>query len=263
MAVTYFGSQMHCDARDLVQCAIMHFRIWEPNISKEFERRIKAGDIVVDVGANVGYYSLLAAKLVGEQGHVVALEASPGITQMLVRNIALNHVHNVRVLNVAVAGSPGKLTVYRGPSHNSGSTTTREPKDYLARGYLVEGEVVSAPLDQILSSAERARVSLIKIDVEGGEVPILQRFVDTIEQYGREVSLIVEARPRADPPGWQTVFDRLTSLGYEAYEIKNFYNWNFYLDWRRAYPLTKLQEIPSRGADLLFVRSGSRAVAPG
>lgn len=71
--------------------------------------RLKPGDVFVDVGANIGYFSLLASKLVGPGGRVVAIEASPEVFDLLRRNLELNKAHNVRAVNVAISDREGSL----------------------------------------------------------------------------------------------------------------------------------------------------------
>ena len=92
------------------------FGIWEPNLTNFVQQRLRVGDTFVDVGANLGYYSLLASKLVGALGHVVAIEASPAIAAHLTKNLHLNNATNVRVVNAAAADRAGTLALYRGPS---------------------------------------------------------------------------------------------------------------------------------------------------
>ena len=74
---TYFGSLMECDPRDSIQATILHFGTWEPNVSRVFEELVKPGDSVIDLGANIGYHTLLLSKLVGASGKVIAVEALP------------------------------------------------------------------------------------------------------------------------------------------------------------------------------------------
>lgn len=71
------GVRMSVDTKDIVQRYLYQFGIWEPSLSGWLARTLRPGDVFVDVGANIGYYSLLAARLVGHLGSVVAIEASP------------------------------------------------------------------------------------------------------------------------------------------------------------------------------------------
>ncbi|MGC4085037.1 MAG: FkbM family methyltransferase [Vicinamibacterales bacterium] len=81
----------------------------QPSLAARFfDRYLKPGDVVVDVGANVGLYSVVCATCVGDTGTVIALEPSPRIANFLRGNVAVNRLSNVRVLNVAVGDADGE-----------------------------------------------------------------------------------------------------------------------------------------------------------
>lgn len=86
---------MHCDTRDFIQRRVFYFNIYEPNLTYYILSRVRSGDHVVDVGANVGYMTLLLSSIVGEIGKVVAIEASPSTFSLLSRNLELNNTQNV------------------------------------------------------------------------------------------------------------------------------------------------------------------------
>src|ERR1700726_3197509 len=73
-ATTYFGARIACDEVDFIQCMISRFGVWEPDVSHVIERNLGRGEVFIDIGANIGYDSLLAASLVGDAGAVVAVE---------------------------------------------------------------------------------------------------------------------------------------------------------------------------------------------
>ncbi len=95
IGVTSIGFKMHCDTRDFIQRRVFYFNIYEPNLTYYILSRVRSGDHVVDVGANVGYMTLLLSSIVGEIGKVVAIEASPSTFSLLSRNLELNNTQNV------------------------------------------------------------------------------------------------------------------------------------------------------------------------
>jgi tRNA/tmRNA/rRNA uracil-C5-methylase (TrmA/RlmC/RlmD family) len=111
---TSFGMRIAGDTRDIIQGFIYFFGMWEPSLTRWIQERLAPGDIFIDVGANIGYYSLLASKLVGHSGSVVAIEPSPKIFSALQHNLALNHIENVRVVNMAVSDRREALRLFRG-----------------------------------------------------------------------------------------------------------------------------------------------------
>jgi Protein-L-isoaspartate(D-aspartate) O-methyltransferase (PCMT) len=95
IATTRFGTILAGNTLDLVQRCVFYFGEWEPNVSRYVADRLRPGDVFVDVGANIGYYSLLASTIVGPSGKVVAIEASPAIHGLLVDNLRRNRADNV------------------------------------------------------------------------------------------------------------------------------------------------------------------------
>jgi FkbM family methyltransferase len=115
--------------------------MWEPCLTCWILEQLAPGDVFIDVGANIGYYSLLASKLVGEFGLVVAIEPSPTIFNSLKNNLALNRVGNIRLVNMAVSDQLQVLRLFIGPEWNVGLTTTVEKSSFK-----FEGQVLAAPL---------------------------------------------------------------------------------------------------------------------
>lgn len=249
-ATTRFGAVIDCDLVDRIPKFVFHFGHWEPDISYRISRRLRSGGVFVDVGSNLGYYALLASRIVGPAGAVVAIEASPRIFKQLTATIGENRCTNVRAVNIAVAASPGHVTIYAGPSENSGATSTlrdwREGKP--------EAEVAALPLDQILTAEELQRVQLIKIDVEGAEAPILRQLAAAIHRYPRDTEIIVECNPADNAPLWQDILAAFFKAGFHAFGIRNDYSAAWYLQWRRPAPLCRLSSLPPGQTDVLFTR---------
>jgi FkbM family methyltransferase len=248
-AITYFGARINCTFRDYIQARILHFGFWEPNISSLIESILKRGDVFVDIGANIGYHSLLASKLVGAEGSVIAIEASPSTFEILSTHIRVNNATNVRIINKAASDAPGSLILYRAFPGNIGTATTIK-----SRGYDEEGIVESIPVDHILSCEERSRLRLIKMDIEGGELPVLRRFLQTIDLYPAEIDLIVEVSTWEDPHGWSDIFAQFRDAGFRAYLMENLYGYDAYSNWQKPAPLQLLEDVPSGNSDILFTR---------
>ena len=78
-ARTCFGAVVKCRLEDVVQKSIFHFGVWEPEITEIVCARLRPGDTFIDLGANIGYYTLLGARLTGQRGCVVGIEPSPSL----------------------------------------------------------------------------------------------------------------------------------------------------------------------------------------
>ena len=253
---TYFNARMFCDPRDLIQRMILHFGVWEPEVSRVIERSLSPGDVFVDIGANVGYDTLLGSRLVGATGSVVAIEASPGTFALLTRNLQLNAVQNVRAVNLAVSDKETTVDLYDIDDHNIGAVTT-----LTSRGGVLIASVPAQPLEGILSPDEMSRLRLIKMDVEGAEPAILQHLLAHLSLYPTTMDIIVEASPRDNVDSWRDVFDRLRGAGFVAYAIENRYELEWYLGWRKSVPLQEINALAPRQQDLLFSRSAVQMTA--
>ena len=139
---------------------------YEPEVNY-LGRVLTAGKTFIDVGAAFGIYTLVASKLVGESGRVIALEPTAQSLVVLRRNIALNRLTNVVVLPVAASLTKGKARLYHGPEPGSNSLGEGP-----SRGGSSE-EVDTESLDKLLEHAGVDWVNLIKMDVEGAEEVVL------------------------------------------------------------------------------------------
>jgi FkbM family methyltransferase len=249
IAQTRFGSKLYCDPKDFIQSMIYHFGIWEPNVSWVIEQLLSDGDVVADIGANIGYDSLLSSKAIGESGTVVSIEAAPATFDLLKSNLALNNVQNVRALNLAVSDEHGCLTLYTGDSTNIGNSSAIKSDERT-----IEVTVDARPLDEVLTEDERKNLRLIKMDIEGGEPAVLRRFLRTLNLYGPRTCLIVEASPQFDRSSWLELFDAFSAAGFSAYGIENSYSPVWYLNWRKPSAPHQLHAMPEEQTDILFIK---------
>jgi FkbM family methyltransferase len=246
---TNFGAILNCDVRDMIQATIIHFGVWEPRITQQLASMIREGDVVVDVGANIGYYSLLFSKLAGPAGQVVAVEALPKLANAIRRHANQNGANNIRVVNAAAVDYEREVSIYEAPGTNIGMTTTREDRGF-AQAAIVQG----LPITDMLTKDELARVGLIKVDIEGGEAPVIRHFLDNIERFPRFPAVAVEASV-GEVPEWVELFDRFLALGYAAYDLHNDYEWLSLMKGEDRQP-TLLSALPIIQTDILFTRSG-------
>ena len=152
----------------------------------------KQGDIVVDIGAHIGLYTIISSKRVGTNGKVVAIEAHPGNFEMLNRNIKLNQLTNVIPLNYAVYSKETKIKLYL-PSGESGFTkyNTIMPNWASTEDKFVE--VNANTLDYLLqlNQIREEEVNWIKIDVEGAEFEVLKGAQNVLSK-SKDIALLME-----------------------------------------------------------------------
>jgi FkbM family methyltransferase len=155
----------------------------------------REGDVVVDVGAHMGRYTLISSKHVGQNGKVIAIEAHPGNFEILNRNIKLNKLTNVIPLNYAVYSEQTKLKLYL-PVEESGFTiynTIMVNRTESGEKFI---EVNANTLDNLLLQQQQngishAEVNWIKIDVEGAEFEVLKGAHNVLSK-SKDIAILIE-----------------------------------------------------------------------
>jgi FkbM family methyltransferase len=250
-ARTRFGFRMEGNTSDLIQQWLYYFGVWEPALTAWIETRLRPGDTFVDVGANVGYYALLGAHVVGPPGRVVAVEASPDIADILRRNVQASRAENIRVVNAAAYGSRGVVRLYRGNAANCGETTI-----VTEFGGEAECEIDAFPLQDILTPEELESARLIKIDAEGAEYAILAGF-DGFRRLRPDAELIVEVHPQYLAKRNESLEDLLALMareGFTPYRVKEEYWAPGYLAGNPFPAPRRLQREVNDGTSLIFSR---------
>ena len=254
-ATTRFGARMHVRFPDTIQSFVYFFGVWEPAITAWMTRSLTAGDIVIDIGANVGYDTLLASHLVGPTGHVHAIEASPHLHGLLTANLALNPAGNVTAHPVAVCASACSVPVFlHGPCNLGGTTIV--PAVALRRGATLESTVPGLPLTAILPEPVILNARLIKIDVEGAEWPVVQGFVHLLPRLSPRTELLIEVSAeglRDHGMSIQAFLDVFRHAGFTPYAIGNRYTVDMYLEAGTTRP-ERLTGTDFDQLDLLFTR---------
>ena len=174
----------------------------------EYERLedwVGAGDWVIDLGANIGHYTVRLSRLVGPSGRVMAFEPVPETFEILTSLVSASGAHNVSLFNVAASAGVVGVAGMSLPQFTSGLTNY-----YMASLTSTGGEfvVMTLPLDGLMPPK---RVSLVKVDVEGHEIQALR---------GMQ-ALLIRDRPRLIVEGRSgEVATFLESLGYRFIELK-------------------------------------------
>jgi len=156
---------------------------WEPHVTAAFQALLEPGDVCVDVGANIGYDALLAAQLVGPEGHVYALEPSAQTHEWLLENLQLNGTSNVTALRVAAGAAEGKILLRDRPEGQSVRSAVGGIDESLPAESLVSVPVQTVA--SLIQPSEAARLRLVKIDVEGFELEVLRGVQPVFESGGR------------------------------------------------------------------------------
>lgn len=159
---------------------------YEPEVTAVFHRLLKPGMGVIDIGANIGYFTMVSAALVGPRGHVLAIEPNPRNARLLEASRRANGFAQVTLAQVAAGAEVGLLVLHA--THSNGTTST--PSDRLAD--LLGAETVACVRADSLVAPDR-RVDLIKLDVEGAEFKALQGCAAILDRW--RPALISEFSP--------------------------------------------------------------------
>ncbi|WP_225844891.1 FkbM family methyltransferase [Streptomyces sp. HPF1205] len=219
---TAIGARFALDTQDLIQRYLYLFGVWEPRMTHWLQRRLRSGDTFVDVGANIGYFSVLASKLVGPQGRVVAIEASEAFNARIQQNARLNDCRNIRVVHTAVSDKRQTLTFILASSANMGANSI-VPWDGPVESSF---EIQAYPLPEVLEPDEIARARVIKVDVEGAEGGVVRGMAPLLDQLRPDAEITVEVTPdRMEQLGDSVdeLLDTMRSAGFHVYRLANEY----------------------------------------
>jgi len=261
VADTDFGKKVKVRFPDSIQTTIFLTGVWEPNITTIIAQALLPGDVFIDVGANVGYYSLLAASRIGSEGHIYAIEASPRIFAALVENIGLNGITNVTTINRAVSNSTGLCEIFMAKETNLGHSSI-VPGLARTDGHTLEAVVGCAPLGALVPSEHLLRARFIKIDIEGAERFSIEGVLDLLPRFSKETEWLVEMCPKFCPNGQPDVdwmFDVFIRAGYSAWVVENDYSEEFTFCEGHQATLTQITSAPKRDiCDVIFSRTRRR-----
>jgi FkbM family methyltransferase len=257
-ARTTFGAVMRGDTRDILQQYVYYFGLWEPSLTAFTTARLAPGDTFVDVGANVGYYTLLASRCVGATGRVVAIEPSPRLFRKLDSHVSMNACDNVRTLQCAVLDRPGSVQLFHGTEYHSGLTTTRAE-----RGLEFECEVPADRLDALLEEAEIRTARLIKIDIEGAEGTVVSTLDSLLTRARDDLEVIVEIDAELLAGQGQRADDlveRFREAGFHPYQLENDYSSARYVERRPPTPPRRMRGPLAGVCDVVFSRTDAEVL---
>jgi FkbM family methyltransferase len=156
---------------------------YEYEKQKAVQRFLKTGDVVYDIGANVGFYSLLASLLVGELGHVFSFEPLPANLRELRRHLELNRVRNCTVIDAAVSSVDGETAFDLSNDRCTGHLA--------ATGTL---QVRTLTLDRLIEDTGMRPPNLVKIDIEGTEYECLRGAATVMQEFRPVIFLATHGR---------------------------------------------------------------------
>jgi len=163
------GARFHADPASHFGDALLSHGCYEPELTAVVRTLVRPGDLFVDVGANEGYFSVMAGKA-QPLARIICIEPQSRLHPAIEKNLQLNALTNITLCRLALAAQDGERTLYLAPDTNTGSSGLVRPRRW---GFLRE-KVGTTTLDRILATSASPRARLVKIDCEGAELEILQ-----------------------------------------------------------------------------------------
>jgi FkbM family methyltransferase len=153
----------------------------EREVLECLRQQLKPGMTVFDVGANLGYFSMVAGELVGRTGRIISVEPDPRVVEVLAKNVEANGFQNATVVRAAAYNSSGEVSLGCAPATSWSGIDYKRPTTRIA--------VRALTLDSISDQLGLDRVDLVKIDVEGAETVVLEGMSDMLVRYRPQVLL--------------------------------------------------------------------------
>lgn len=175
---------------DFVARSVMYRGAWEPEETALLRSLTPRGGVFLDVGANIGYFTLLASRWVGVEGRVYAMEPVKETFGRLTRNLALNGVTNVRAFQLGAARIPATAEI---------ALASDAGHAHLVTGSDARGRVETVALttiDDLVASEGFERLDVIKVDVEGADFEVLRGAGETLSRFRPVVLMEVELLAR-------------------------------------------------------------------
>lgn len=176
---------------DGISTELALFNTHEPLNTQLFTQNLKEGMVCFDIGANIGYYTLLESKIVGDSGKIIAIEPSPVNFSQLQKNIQNEKVKNVELYQMAGGDQNGTLKFLLDPHSNLSRIISKEESEKIS------GNIIDVPvkkLDSFLDELSIKSLDLLRMDVEGYEFNILEGMKNSIKKFRPMIQMEVHTR---------------------------------------------------------------------
>lgn len=219
---TIYGHKMYVKTTDLSLAPhILLDGFWENWITKVFIREVSTGMVVIDIGANIGYYSLLASEAVGPGGMVYCFDANPDVNEILFQNLEINgFLSRSKVINKAVFSETIELELSVCGKHQGGSSIYLDESSVeIYHDSFTKIKVPAISLDDYFP--EGTKVDFIKVDAEGAEPDIIKGASRLLNE-NKDIKILMEWNPvMLNRPGksLHEFYTSLQSYGFYAFRI--------------------------------------------
>ncbi len=191
--------------------------IYEPHELNFIKNTLKEGDIFIDVGANIGLYTVVASKFVGKSGTVFSFEPSTREYELLVKNINLNRLNNVKLFKLALSNYDGEASFYVGGCGRTGANTLSNK--FRSKSHVIVERIEKIKvnkMDTFFNDINIPKITLIKIDVEGHDYYVIEGAQKILQKYKPIIIIeILEEGLKIAGSSSIQIFSLLKSLNYK------------------------------------------------
>jgi FkbM family methyltransferase len=197
---------MDLDVSEYVQAHLFVFGIFESETINFCKKAMKNGDFIFDIGANIGFHTLVFNSLVTPKGKVISFEPEDSNFNKLTNNISINNISNsISLIKKAASDKNETLKLYLAKDNNLGAHSIFE-RDELSKEFL---EIPAIKIDDFVIENKIEKIDFIKIDVEGAEMQVIKGMTETIKRL--KPTFIIEFNNFI-----------LEKIGSSSYELKNY-----------------------------------------
>jgi len=218
---TKYGIKMYLDRNDLAICKTLAKEYaWEESETNFLKKIIVPEMSIIDIGANIGYFTLLLAKWIGPKGKVYSFEPDPSNFKLLTKNLKANRINNVHCFQKAISNKNAKKSLFLS-TYNMGDHRLIDFFAFDGDDKRAKVEVESVRLDSILLDSEK--IDFIKMDIQGSEIPALLGMENTLKN-NKKISLLVEFWPFAIKKighSPKEFIEILEQFGFKIFSIEN------------------------------------------
>lgn len=207
------GIKMELDPQEWLQIHLLTGQAHEPRTMNLIETILRPGDVHVDVGAHVGFHTLVAARCVGQGGRVIAIDPQPYNCDRILTNAEINGFSNILVV-MAAAGADDGFCLLHNQKRNDKSRLSLSGAGVGDTNLQFEVPIVR--LDSVLSRHGVERVTLLKIDVEGYEQQVLD---GAKESLSRTQHIIFELLPQTEDKVAEDICRTLMQLKFALWQV--------------------------------------------
>jgi FkbM family methyltransferase len=209
--------KMKLTIKDWVQYNLFIYGKYEENETLLWEKLVKKSSVILDIGANVGYFSLLASKI-NPKSSIFSFEPIKHTFDRLSYNVKQNNFQNIKLFNCAISDENRILSINVGNENNWGMSSVNNHE--FTSGKIENINAIS--IDNFVKEEKIQRVDLIKLDIEGAEYMALEGMKNTLDNYSPDILIeILDEHLLKQNKSSEMIYNLLFSKGYVAFSIEN------------------------------------------